>query len=33
MCRLIQLARATHQFEQLRFESLNPTFLIRGVKR
>ncbi|MFO0819210.1 MAG: precorrin-6y C5,15-methyltransferase (decarboxylating) subunit CbiE [Pirellulales bacterium] len=30
---LVQLARATHQFEQLRFESLNPSFLIRGVKR
>jgi len=30
---LMQLARATHQFDQLRFEALNPSFLIRGLKR
>ena len=29
---LIQLARGNHQLERLRFESLNPTFLISAVK-
>jgi len=29
---LINLARGNHQFERLRFESLNPTFLISAVK-
>lgn len=30
---LVQLSRGTHQFETLRFESLNPSFLIRGSRR
>lgn len=30
---MVQLARGNYQLEQLRFESLNPTFLLRVLKR
>ncbi|MFM7070199.1 MAG: cobalamin biosynthesis bifunctional protein CbiET, partial [Planctomycetota bacterium] len=29
---LMQLSRGTHQLDQLRFESINPSFLIRVVR-
>jgi precorrin-6Y C5,15-methyltransferase (decarboxylating) len=30
--RMVQISRGVHQLERLRFESLNPTFLISAVK-
>jgi precorrin-6Y C5,15-methyltransferase (decarboxylating) len=31
--RMVQISRGVHQLERMRFESLNPTFLISSIKR
>jgi precorrin-6Y C5,15-methyltransferase (decarboxylating) len=30
--RMVQISRGVHQLERMRFESLNPTFLISAIK-